>query len=62
MKRIPAFLIALSVFVLAPGYVPGQLQTAPPQGTPSSTPPRGTTEGAGSTIFGNYCESCHGKK
>ena len=59
MKRIHVSLIALSVFLMAPGCVPGQLQTAPPQG--ASAPPRGTTEGAGSTIFGNYCESCHGK-
>ncbi|HWB32109.1 MAG TPA: PQQ-binding-like beta-propeller repeat protein [Acidobacteriaceae bacterium] len=37
-------------------------------GTPTGSPtargaagPAGTTEGAGSTIFGNYCENCHGK-
>jgi polyvinyl alcohol dehydrogenase (cytochrome) len=35
-----------------------QLSPAPSPGSPVA---RGTTEGAGSTIFGNYCESCHGK-
>jgi len=39
--------------------------TTPQQGgLPQGSPPpgaRGNTEGAGSTIFGNYCENCHGK-
>jgi polyvinyl alcohol dehydrogenase (cytochrome) len=33
-------------------------QTPSPQQASSAS--RGTTEGAGSTIYGNYCETCHG--
>lgn len=39
-------------------------QTTQQPGLPQGSPPagvRGTTEGAGSTIFGNYCENCHGR-
>lgn len=34
---------------------------AAPAGGQAAAGARGTTEGAGSTIFGNYCEQCHGK-
>ncbi len=38
-----------------------QQQTAPSASVPDTRgPTKGTTEGAGSTIFGNYCETCHG--
>lgn len=58
---------AVSQFLVGQQPTPPQQQTVPPQQTaPSATVPavaggrRGTTEGAGSTIFGNYCETCHG--
>lgn len=43
----------------SPPQPPAQ-QGAEPQGTPAS-PQRFGGEGAGSTIFGNTCENCHGK-
>ena len=49
-----------AVLLLWVGNVPAQ-QTLQPLPPSTAAPPRGTTEGAGSTIFGNYCESCHGK-
>ncbi|HEY4050164.1 MAG TPA: PQQ-binding-like beta-propeller repeat protein [Acidobacteriaceae bacterium] len=64
MKRIHGTLIVLfAVFLLAQWHAQPQQQPGLPQGSASSASPRGrgTTEGAGSTIFGNYCETCHGK-
>jgi polyvinyl alcohol dehydrogenase (cytochrome) len=64
MKRIHETLIVLfAVFLLAQWHAQPQQQPGLPQGSPPPASPRGrgTTEGAGSTIFGNYCESCHGK-
>jgi polyvinyl alcohol dehydrogenase (cytochrome) len=75
MKIIRAALILGSAgLLMAPGVAmmykqQGQQQGAGPQATqqpglPQGSPPagvHGTTEGAGSTIFGNYCENCHGR-
>ena len=73
MMRI-AFVSATVGVIVASGLAiaheqPGQQQPAasvPPGLAPASPAApaagaRGTTEGAGSTIFGNYCEQCHGK-
>jgi polyvinyl alcohol dehydrogenase (cytochrome) len=57
-------IVSLAVLFSEPSHLSAQQQAAPAasQQQPSSpTAPRGDTEGAGSTIFGNYCESCHGK-
>ncbi len=68
MKTTFGILIApLALLMPAMGRAPAQQQTVQPQ-TPAASSPqqmnsqprRGFTEGAGSTIFGNYCESCHG--
>lgn len=63
MKNILAIMIVpLVVLAVALGF-PSQQQAVYAQQAPTaSTPPQqmGTTEGAGSTIFGNYCETCHG--
>ena len=57
MKFCWRFTVALSVLVLA-GYVPAQQTNTSP--APQRAPQQ-ETEGAGSTIFGNTCMSCHGK-
>ena len=44
----------------APAPPPQQMTPSSPQQMTPSSLPHGDTEGAGSTIFGNYCESCHG--
>ncbi|HTF65507.1 MAG TPA: PQQ-binding-like beta-propeller repeat protein [Edaphobacter sp.] len=64
-------LFAMFMAIAAPALVSAQatkplgqeerfLQQSGQTLTPSSTPARGGGEGAGSTIFGNYCENCHG--
>ena len=60
-------IVSLALPVLVMGRAPAQQQTVQPQAPSQSSPQpmnpqarRGFTEGAGSTIFGNYCESCHG--
>jgi polyvinyl alcohol dehydrogenase (cytochrome) len=47
-------LIAASGILIAAGIAAAQQPTVPPSGQLR------VTEGAGSTIFGNYCENCHG--
>ena len=63
MKILQRSSIVFSVtLLLCAGYVRAQHETAPQQTAPTATASRGgTTEGAGSTIFGNHCENCHGK-
>lgn len=66
-----SLIVSFAAFLLWPGHAPGQQQTAQPSSPQQTTPTspqtapaalqHGATEGAGSTIFGNYCESCHGK-
>src|SRR3569833_1755365 len=46
-----------AALLIISGYATGQsIQSA----TPAESP-RGQSEGPGSTIFGNYCEQCHGR-
>jgi polyvinyl alcohol dehydrogenase (cytochrome) len=47
----------------APAVQTSQSPAQPPTAQQTGTPGRGprASEGAGSTIFGNYCENCHGK-
>ena len=57
------FGIAILVFVglaAALELVPALRRPAHAQAPAAAVSPTGTTEGAGSTIFGNTCESCHG--
>lgn len=63
-------IVMLTALALAMAYKPS-MQQASAQQSPAHQQPsvqqralqgaRGDTEGAGSTIFGNYCENCHGK-
>jgi polyvinyl alcohol dehydrogenase (cytochrome) len=50
------FFPLIAVQLLASGYALGQGQASQ-----TAASPRGQSEGPGSTIFGNYCEQCHGK-
>jgi hypothetical protein len=50
------FFLLFAAPLLASAYALGQGQASQ---TPAS--PRGQSEGPGSTIFGNYCEQCHGR-
>lgn len=59
-------IVSLGVLMISTGG-PAQQQAVHAQASspasshsPTSSNFRGTTEGAGSTIFGNYCETCHG--
>ena len=54
------FTVRVSAAQQPPNQQPSAQQGAVPQNAPPAGV-RGTTEGAGSTIFGNYCENCHGK-
>jgi len=58
MKHVHVSHIVLAAALLiTSGYAPGQSnQSAAPVESP-----RGQSEGPGSTIFGNYCEQCHGR-
>lgn len=63
MKNILASMIVPSAVLAVALTFPAPQQAVYAQQSPApSTPPQhmGTTEGAGSTIFGNYCEKCHG--
>jgi polyvinyl alcohol dehydrogenase (cytochrome) len=64
-SRHGALLLLSAACVLGSSYARAQRATPATPGTPVAAPAaaavRGTTEGAGSTIFGNYCEQCHGK-
>lgn len=66
MKKTHAMFLSTAIagVLLVGSYARGQHETQQP-GLPTGSPPAGvvpgTTEGAGSTIFGNKCEQCHGK-
>lgn len=62
MRVSYSLLIVSSFLVIGGAAFFAQSQQQPAQQTvPSANTPHGETEGAGSTIFGNYCENCHGK-
>ena len=59
--RILSSSLAAAVFLTGlPGFIRAQQQTAPTATVPQTHGSVRATEGAGSTIFGNYCETCHG--